>query len=146
LENQKQQTKMSHTLLKTLPDGLQTIVGERGVKLSGGERQRVAIARAVVRKPKILVFDEATSSLDTHTEQEILGALAKAAEGRTTIAIAHRLSTVVDSDRIIVLAKGSVAEVGTHKELLAKKGAYASLWSAQAHAQETEVETETKKD
>lgn len=118
-------------LLSRLPEGLQTVVGERGVKLSGGERQRVAIARAVVREPRILVFDEATSSLDTHTEQEILKALDLAAEGRTTIAVAHRLSTVVKSDRIFVLEKGAVAEVGSHAQLLKKGGKYAALWNAQ---------------
>lgn len=127
-------------LLERLPEGLQTVVGERGVKLSGGERQRVAIARAVVREPRILVFDEATSSLDTHTEQEILKALDQAAQGRTTIAVAHRLSTVVKSDRIFVLEKGKVAEVGSHSELLKKNGAYAKLWKAQQAGAQTPVE------
>lgn len=128
-------------LLERLPDGLKTIVGERGVKLSGGERQRVAIARAVVREPRILVFDEATSSLDTHTEKEIVGALKQAAEGRTTIAIAHRLSTIVESDRIFVLEKGAVVESGSHKELIAKKGKYADLWEAQQHSDEEKPES-----
>ncbi|MCC2631808.1 MAG: putative multidrug export ATP-binding/permease protein, partial [Patescibacteria group bacterium] len=123
-------------LVGRLPEGLDTLVGERGVKLSGGERQRVAIARAVVREPRILVFDEATSSLDTHTEKEIVEALRKAGEGRTTIAIAHRLSTVVDSDKIFVLEGGKVVEVGNHRDLVAKKGKYAALWQAQQHKEE----------
>ena len=119
-------------MVESLPKQYETTVGERGVKLSGGEKQRVAIARAVIRDPKILVFDEATSSLDTVSEQQILGALDAAAEGRTTIAIAHRLSTVVNSDMIFVLEHGSVVENGTHQELLAKNGTYAGLWNLQS--------------
>jgi ABC-type transport system involved in Fe-S cluster assembly fused permease/ATPase subunit len=118
-------------LIESLPEKYETVVGERGVKLSGGEKQRVAIARAVIRDPKVLVFDEATSSLDSTSERQILGALDAAAAGRTTIAIAHRLSTVVDSDRIYVLDKGSVVESGTHGELLHNEGRYADLWNLQ---------------
>lgn len=118
--------------ITSLTDGYDTVVGERGVKLSGGEKQRVAIARAVIRNPKILVFDEATSSLDSKSEKAILGALHNASKGRTTIAIAHRLSTIADYDIICVLDKGSIVESGTHMELLRSKGLYAKLWRIQA--------------
>ena len=118
-------------MIESLPKQYDTTVGERGVKLSGGEKQRVAIARAVIRDPKVLVFDEATSSLDTVSEQQILSALDAAAKGRTTIAIAHRLSTVVNSDCIFVLDHGTVVETGTHQELLQKNGTYAGLWKLQ---------------
>lgn len=121
-----------YDLVENLPDKYDTIVGERGVKLSGGEKQRVAIARAIIRDPRILVFDEATSSLDSHSEREILSALKRVSEGRTTVAVAHRLSTIVDSDRIFVLSKGDIAEQGTHTELLALGGIYARLWKIQA--------------
>lgn len=120
------------TFIQSLPDKYDTVVGERGVKLSGGEKQRVAIARAVIRNPKILVFDEATSSLDSKSEKAILGALHNASEGRTTIAIAHRLSTISDYDVIYVIDKGSIIESGRHTALLAKKGLYAKLWRIQA--------------
>jgi ATP-binding cassette, subfamily B, heavy metal transporter len=127
-----------HDFIQTLPEKYETTVGERGVKLSGGEKQRVAIARAVIRDPKILVFDEATSALDSHSEETILGALDHASKGRTTVAIAHRLSTIADSDVIYVLDKGVIAEKGSHRELLAKKGLYAQLWKIQAEQKERE--------
>jgi ATP-binding cassette, subfamily B, heavy metal transporter len=117
--------------IKSLPEGYRTPVGERGLKLSGGEKQRVAIARTILKGPPILVLDEATSALDSFTEQEIQAALDRVAQGRTTIVIAHRLSTVVKADEIIVLDQGVVAERGAHLELLARDGLYAALWSRQ---------------
>ena len=119
-------------LIAAAPMGLQTKVGERGLKLSGGERQRVGIARALLKNPPILVLDEATSSLDSVTEAEVREALEDAAKGRTTLVVAHRLSTVADADEIIVLADGKVAERGSHEALLAKGEVYAELWEMQA--------------
>jgi len=119
-------------LIAAAPIGLQTKVGERGLKLSGGERQRVGIARALLKNPPILVLDEATSSLDSVTEAEVREALEDAAKGRTTLVVAHRLSTVADADEIIVLADGKVAERGSHEALLAKGEVYAELWEMQA--------------
>ena len=116
-----------HELIASLPDGYETVVGERGYRFSGGERQRMAIARTVLRNPPILVLDEATSALDTQTERLVQEALERLAEGRTTIAIAHRLSTVRDAEQIVVLDRGQVAETGTHDELLAAGGRYALL-------------------
>ena len=107
------------------------MVGERGLKLSGGEKQRVAIARTILKRPPILLFDEATSSLDSKSERSILAALREIAEGHTSLVIAHRLSTIVDADRIVVLDQGSIVEQGTHHELLALEGRYAELWSTQ---------------
>jgi len=124
-----------HDFIMRLPDGYDTQVGERGLKLSGGEKQRVGIARTLLKNPPVLLLDEATSALDTETEQEIQGALARAAEGRTVLTIAHRLSTIADADRIIVLEEGLVVEQGNHIDLLARKGRYWSLWQRQASEQ-----------
>jgi ABC-type transport system involved in Fe-S cluster assembly fused permease/ATPase subunit len=123
-----------HDFIESLPDGYDTIVGERGLKLSGGEKQRVAIARVVLKAPAILVFDEATSALDTKTEREIQASLAEVSMNRTTLVIAHRLSTVIDADQILVLEAGRVVERGTHPELLARGGLYAAMWARQQEA------------
>jgi len=117
--------------IASLPDGLQTVVGERGLKLSGGEKQRVAIARTILKKPQILVFDEATSSLDSQSEQAILTAINEVAKNRTSLVIAHRLSTIVDSDNIIVMSHGEIVEQGNHLQLLALQGQYSKMWQLQ---------------
>jgi ATP-binding cassette subfamily B protein len=121
-----------------LPDGYDTMVGERGLKLSGGEKQRVAIARTILKAPPILMLDEATSALDTRTEQEIQAALDLVSRGRTTLVIAHRLSTVISADEIIVLQDGRIAERGRHADLLARNGLYAEMWARQREATEAE--------
>lgn len=118
-------------LIEQLPEGLDTLVGERGLKLSGGEVQRVAIARAILKKPKIMIFDEATSSLDSNTEASVMAAIRTVTQGVTSVIIAHRLSTIIDADRIYVLNKGVVEEQGSHGELLQAKGMYAQLWALQ---------------
>jgi ATP-binding cassette, subfamily B, heavy metal transporter len=123
-----------HDFVMAQPDGYQTAVGERGLKLSGGEKQRVAIARTLLKQPRIMLFDEATSALDTHTEREIQASLAEVSADRTTLIIAHRLSTVVDADEILVLDAGRVVERGNHRRLLAAGGVYAEMWARQQEA------------
>ena len=122
-----------HDFIESIPDKYNTIVGERGLKLSGGEKQRVAIARAVLKNPSILFFDEATSALDTNTEKEINKNLNKISQGKTTLIIAHRLSTVSNADKIIVIDKGNIVEEGDHSSLLNKDGLYALMWNKQKH-------------
>lgn len=121
-----------HDFIMSLPEGYQTAVGERGLKLSGGEKQRVGIARTLLKNPPILLLDEATSALDTQTEQSIQDSLRQMGQGRTVLTIAHRLSTVVDADRIIVLDEGRIVEEGTHEVLLARAGRYAQMWARQS--------------
>ncbi len=140
-----------HDFVVGLPDGYDSTVGERGLKLSGGEKQRVAIARTILKAPRILLFDEATSALDTHTEKEIQASLREVSAGRTTLIIAHRLSTVVDADEILVLDDGRIVERGRHAQLLALDGHYADMWARQQeveearetleHAEEEEIAT-----
>jgi ATP-binding cassette subfamily B protein len=117
--------------ITSLPDGGATKVGERGLKLSGGEKQRVAIARTILKRPQILVFDEATSSLDSQSEQAILQAIKEVSQGHSSLVIAHRLSTIIDADNIIVLGKGEIVEQGDHQTLLTQNGAYKKLWDTQ---------------
>jgi ATP-binding cassette subfamily B protein len=124
--------------IAALPDGVNTLVGERGLKLSGGEKQRVAIARTILKNPPILVFDEATSSLDSHAEQAILKALDEISQNRTSLVIAHRLSTVVNADNILVMQQGKIIEQGTHQQLLAKQGHYYAMWQLQQSGQANE--------
>jgi ATP-binding cassette subfamily B protein len=126
------------SFIQTLPEGYKSMVGERGLKLSGGEKQRVAIARTILKSPPILILDEATSALDTHTEQEIQAALDMVSKNRTTLVIAHRLSTVVNADEIIVLKDGGIAERGKHARLLEQGGLYAQMWNRQREATEAE--------
>lgn len=127
--------RMAHldNFIRTLPKGHQTRVGERGLKLSGGEKQRVAIARVILKRPPILLFDEATSSLDSQSEQAILKAFREVSSGHTSLVIAHRLSTVVDADKILVMSEGAIVEQGSHQQLLQTDGYYARLWHAQQH-------------
>jgi|SRR5690554_5257 len=120
-----------HDFIESLPQGYDTVVGERGLKLSGGEKQRVAIARAVLKNPRIIIFDEATSSLDSASERSILSALRTVAAGHTTLTIAHRLSTITDSDEILVMDQGRIVERGTHAELVAQDGVYSMMWRMQ---------------
>ena len=127
--------------MSNLPEGLDTQVGERGVRLSGGEKQRVGIARMVLKNPGILLLDEATSALDTETERSIQAALRQVSEGKTAMMVAHRLSTIKDADEIVVLEKGSVIERGTHKQLLALQSKYHALWNDQQRAHEEQADS-----
>ncbi|PYR52326.1 MAG: hypothetical protein DMF95_06650 [Acidobacteria bacterium] len=121
-----------HEFITSLPDGYDTVVGERGCRFSGGERQRLALARAIVKDPRILILDEATSSLDSASERRVQESLAPLLAGRTSLIITHRLSTIRDADLIIVLDQGRIVERGTHDQLLAQQGRYAWLWRSQA--------------
>ena len=125
-----------HDFIKSLPKSYDTVVGERGLKLSGGEKQRIAIARAILKQPKILIFDEATSSLDSNSEKLIQAALSKVAAHHTTLVIAHRLSTIIDAEQILVMEQGQIIERGTHIELLKMDGVYAQLWALQQQEQQ----------
>ena len=136
LEQAARRAQLLH-FIERLPQGWETRVGERGLKLSGGEKQRVGIARVVLKDPRILILDEATSSLDSVTEAEVQDALEEASRGRTTIVVAHRLSTIANADQIVVLEDGAVAERGTHAQLIARDGLYAGLWRRQAEEPET---------
>jgi len=136
LDEVKKAAKLANAdeFIRELPNGYDTLVGERGVKLSGGQRQRVAIARAILKDAPILVLDEATSALDSESEALIQDALKNLMKGRTSIVVAHRLSTIAGLDEIVVLSEGKIVEQGTHKELLKAKGEYAKLWSRQSGA------------
>ena len=128
------------SFVRQQPLGYETLVGERGLRLSGGEKQRVAIARALLKNPPIMVYDEATSSLDTHTEKQIMAAINFAAQGRTNLVIAHRLSTIMDSDQILVLKEGEIVERGEHTELIARRGLYHDMWEQQLNTQNTKAD------
>lgn len=144
-EEVRRAARLAHLdgFIEQLPDGYETVVGERGLKVSGGEKQRIAIARMLLKDPPILIFDEATSSLDSASEQAILAALNEVARRRTTLAIAHRLSTIKDADQIIVLDHGRVVEQGKHQQLLAAQGLYATLWAHQQEERRVEDEVMT---
>ena len=128
----------AHDCITALPEGYETQIGERGVKLSGGQRQRLSIARALLNDPEIIILDEATSDVDTETEELIQASLSRLIVDRTAFVIAHRLSTIQDADRIVVMDDGEIVEEGTHDTLLADEGPYAELWEAQTDVEETD--------
>jgi ATP-binding cassette subfamily B protein len=131
-----------HEFIESLPQKYEAMVGERGLKLSGGEKQRVAIARALLKNPRILIFDEATSALDSRAEKAIQAELGRVSQGRTTLVIAHRLSTVMDADQILVLHQGRVVERGTHSQLIDAQGEYARMWALQQEQAEAQAKLE----
>lgn len=133
-----------HDKIMTFPEGYDTQVGERGLKLSGGEKQRVAIARTILKAPQIILLDEATSALDTQTERNIQASLAKICANRTTVVVAHRLSTIIGADQILVISNGRIAEQGQHDELLLKGGLYADMWMNQQQIQDSDSSSETE--
>jgi ATP-binding cassette subfamily B protein len=137
IENAAQMAHI-HDFIMALPDGYQSQVGERGLKLSGGEKQRVAIARTILKRPHILIFDEATSALDSRTEQNILASLRNVSKDHTTLTIAHRLSTVIDADEILVLETGKIVEQGSHNDLIIKAGKYKDMWDRQQEAEKAQ--------
>jgi ATP-binding cassette subfamily B protein len=140
-EEVRQAARMAdiHNFIEKLPAGYETVVGERGLKLSGGEKQRVSIARVLLKNPMILVFDEATSSLDSQSEKNILTELTRISAHKTTLVIAHRLSTIVDADQILVLEHGKIRERGSHAELIEKQGVYAQMWRIQQNQQKNQL-------
>uniref|UniRef100_A0A8C9XN44 ATP binding cassette subfamily B member 6 (LAN blood group) a n=1 Tax=Sander lucioperca TaxID=283035 RepID=A0A8C9XN44_SANLU len=133
-----------HDKIMTFPEGYDTQVGERGLKLSGGEKQRVAIARTILKAPQIILLDEATSALDTQTERNIQASLAKVCVNRTTVVVAHRLSTIIGADQILVISDGRIAERGRHEELLVKGGLYSDMWMRQQQAQDSDSSSDTE--
>ncbi|KAF6027351.1 ABCB6 [Bugula neritina] len=135
-----------HRRIESFPSGYETVVGERGLKLSGGEKQRVAIARTLLKNPRIILLDEATSALDTHTERNILRSFEKICANRTTLVVAHRLSTIIHAHQILVLDEGVIKERGTHEELLTSGGIYYTMWTEQQKRRDVQSESDSGAD